>query len=155
MLYNTDFGYVSESALGPRKTKETLGRVGRCSTQQSGFQIPNLNSNCSPYACNYFIANQPFLYNRDGECSLYGTNWAFIENITFRPLKAKITWLGLIKGNVELEQDLCGFLNTSRLKSSYYAETGNKAKGQETKFFYSSQYIILHISHYTTNTTVK
>jgi hypothetical protein len=57
MEYNTNFGYVSESALGPNKTKETLDRVGWYSIQQSGFQIPNLNSNCSPYVRSYFIAN--------------------------------------------------------------------------------------------------
>jgi hypothetical protein len=51
------FEYVSESALGQNKTKETLDRVGRYSIQQSGFQIPKLNSNCSPYVCSYFIAN--------------------------------------------------------------------------------------------------
>jgi len=55
--YNTNFVCFSESALGPRKTKETLGRVGQYSIQQSGFQIPNLDSNCSPYVCSYFLAN--------------------------------------------------------------------------------------------------
>jgi len=79
----------------------------------------------------------------------------YIKQITFRPLKVKITWLGLIKDNVELERDFRGFLNISRRKSSYYAETGNKAKGYETQFVHSSQFINLHISHYTTNTTVK
>lgn len=79
----------------------------------------------------------------------------YIKQITFRPLKVEIALFGLIKDNVELERDFRGFLNTSRRKSIYYAEIGNKAKVYETKFFYISQYINLHISHYTTNTTVK
>lgn len=72
------------------------------------------------------------------------------KQITFRPLNVKITLLGLIKGNVELERDLRGFLNTSRRKSSYYAENGNKAKGYETKFFTAH-----NVSFFTFHTTLQ
>ena len=70
----------------------------------------------------------------------------YIKQNIFRSLRVKITWFGLIKGNVELRREFHGFLSIFRLKSSYYAERGNKIKGYKKKSFL--QLTIQKASHF-------
>jgi hypothetical protein len=73
-------------------------------------------------------------YNRDVACLRHDVV-LYTKQITFCPLRVKITLLGLTESKVEVGGDFLGFPNTFRRKSSYYVETGNKAKNYETTFF--------------------